>query len=36
VLRKDIRELLDETEDQSNVARWNPYTTGTLGTIPGN
>lgn len=35
VLRKDIRELLDETEDQSYVARWNPYTTGTLGAIPG-
>ena len=36
VLHKDVRELLNEIEDQANVARWNPYTTGVPGSPHGN
>jgi 2-amino-4-hydroxy-6-hydroxymethyldihydropteridine diphosphokinase len=31
-LHKEIRELLNETEDRSYVARWNPYSSGLPGT----
>ena len=34
VMHKEIRTLLNETEDQSYVARWNPYSPGMLSTIP--
>lgn len=30
VFHKDIRELLNETEDRSHVSRWNPYSSDVL------